>query len=144
MITSENGKYHVESPETKKFIDHVDSVAIDNYLSNFNNIGYQSRDKNLTLHQKDSMLSEPPSIIMKLVDTKNKSKEIDLYPMAVTSTSLAQQDSSGKQLKYDLDLMYGLIRPDSELVVIQHYVFDRLFRQLGDFDLNTRSKSKKK
>ena len=56
--------------------------------------------------------------------------------MAITSASLAQQDEKGKPLKYDLDHMYGYLKPQNEFVIIQHYTFDKLLRQLSDFDLN--------
>jgi hypothetical protein len=133
-ITSNEGKYSIESPKNMKPVIRVDSVAVENYLSLYANIFFETWAKDVANSKIDSMLKYPPSIIVSLTNTKDATKEVDIYPMPLTSSSLAQQDSLGNPLKYDIDRVYGYVKPNKELVIIQHYTFDKLLRQISDFD----------
>ncbi len=134
-IQSENGKYIVRSPDHKTIIGNVDSVAVENYLSFYSAVYYESRAKELLQVQKDSMLRHQPSITLSLNDASGINKELFIYPMPVSSASLVQQDSIGNPLKYDVDRMYGFLKPENDFFIIQHYTFDKLLRQLTDFEI---------
>lgn len=142
IITLTEGKYTIESPVNKKIINHIDSVAVDNYLSFYKNVFFETRAKELTTAKKDSMLLTPPSIIISLTNKTGLTEEVDIYPMPVSSSSLTQQDEKGNALKYDLDRMYGYIKPEKEFVTIQHYTFDKFLRQFIDFNLQRPKESK--
>ena len=134
-IISTDGKYKVESVAGKSIRD-IDSVALENYLSFYKNVFYETRAKDLNAIKKDSILQYPPSIIVSLSFKNGLVKEVDIYPMLISASSLAQQDANGNALKYDLDRMYGYMKPEKEFVVIQHYTFDKLLRQYNDFDIH--------
>jgi hypothetical protein len=134
-IHSTNGKFSVESPLSKKQILPVDSVAIENYLSFYSNVFYEGRAKDLNTSKVDSIIHGSPTIVFTLISTNGTTRELDIYPMPISSASLALQDSTEKPLKYDLDRMYGYIKPENNFVIIQHYNFDKLLRQLSDFSL---------
>lgn len=142
-IQSEAGKYHVASPLNGQ-LKHVDSVAVDNYLAFFRNVYYESKADKVSDMSKDSMLQSQPSVTISVMDVKNERKEIDIYPMPISTSSLSQQDSLGNPLKYDLDRMFGFVKPEKEFVVLQHYTFDVLLRQLSDFDAARSKASRKK
>ena len=136
-IRSENGRYNVMSPATATSLPHVDSVAVDNYLAFYRHVFYESVVNNLSSAARDSMLKFPPAISLSVTDVRLNQKSIDIYPMPLNANSLTRQDSLGNELKYDVDRMYALIKPENELVIIQHYSFDNLLRQLNDFSFKT-------
>ena len=141
-IISNNGNYTVLSATTNLTLPAADSVTIDNYLSFYSNVFFEARASDLNSAKKDSLLKYPPSIAISLTDTKDFTTGVDIYPMPITSSSLAQSDNAGNALKYDLDRVYGYIKPEKEFVTIQHLNFDRLLRQITDFKLKkTQSKA---
>ena len=134
LISSDNDQYHVQSPATNKSLIQIDSVAIENYLSFYANVFFEARAKDLIPQKKDSMLLSTPSIIISLTDKNGISREVNIYPMTISGTSLAKVDLEGNPLKYDVDRVYGFIKPEKEFVIIQHYTFDKLLRQISDFE----------
>lgn len=134
-INPVNGSYRIVSPSNKNIINRVDSVAVENYLSFYSNVFFESPATKLTTPKKDSLLLNPPSIVISLTRNNGITKELDIYPMFLTSSSLGRYDSAGNLLKYDLDRVYGYIKPDKEFVILQHFSLDRLLRQFDDFNL---------
>jgi len=131
-IHTGQGRYVVTSPDSSVILDKVDTVAVENYLAFYNGVFYESLVKNLSQFQKDSILQYPPSIQISL-DLGQEEKSISLYPMPISSASLTLTDSLGNPLKFDLDRLYGYLLPEQEFVTVQHYTFDKLFRQRNDF-----------
>ncbi len=141
-ITSADGKFKIESPSNKKIIEYVDSVAVDNYLTFYKNVFYEAQAKNLTDFKKDSILQYPPSIIVSLTNKAGQTKEVDIYPIPYSPSSLPQADEKSGKPQFDLDRIYGYVKPEKEFVIIQHYTFDKLLRQFMDFDLHQPKQSK--
>ena len=56
--------------------------------------------------------------------------------MPLSKTSLAQTDSLGKPLQFDVDRVYGYLQPDDLVILIQQQNINKLFRRKMDFDLN--------
>lgn len=134
VITVVDGMYTVESPISNKFIKNVDSVAVYNYLSFYNNVFYESIAKDLNDFEKDSMLQYLPSIVISLTTKNGLTNAVNIYPKAISPASLSKQDEKGNPLKYDVDRMYAYIVQKKEFVIIQHYTFNKYFRQFIDFD----------
>lgn len=141
-ITSADGKFKIESPTTKKMIEHVDSVAVDNYLALYKNVFYETQAKDLTDFKKDSMLQYAPSIVVSLTNKAGQTREVDIYPMPYSPSSLPQEDDKSVTPPFDVDRMFGYIKPEKEFVIIQHYTFDKLLRQFVDFDLHRPKQTK--
>jgi hypothetical protein len=134
IISRYNGRYNVQSPATNNFIQSADTVAIENYLAQYRNVYIESWLLEMDQKKKDSIAKNGFSIRISVKDNNNQLKEVDIFPMPVTKRSLAQTDSLGKELKYDLDRVYGMINPGNQFVTIQQPMLKRLLRQFSDFD----------
>ena len=132
-ITSNNGSYIIENKRFKYLSTLVDSIRIQNYFALFREVHYESEIKDNKSRQIDSMMLYQPSILIKIITTDLKERELSIYPMPVSENSLTKQDTLGKPLKYDLDRVYGHIKPENQRVILQHFAFDKLLRQLNDF-----------
>ena len=131
-------KYSVSSLETHLSIQRPDTIGLINYFSFFNHLSFEAFDVEFTSHQVDSMKASTPLNSITVTDTKGVSTTIVNYPKPITLRSLAQSDSTGKPLKYDVDRLYSFMNNGKDLVVIQYYVFGKIFRQLSDFDADKR------
>ncbi len=139
-------RFNISSLVLKQTIQHIDSVGLINYLSFFNYLCFESLDKEYTHEQVDSLKTTTPINTITITDVNGISKSITTYPKPLTMRSLAQSDSLGNPLKYDLDRLYAFTDGGKEFVVIQYYVFGKIFRQFSDFDMdrrNTKMKIKK-
>ncbi|MCX6291938.1 MAG: hypothetical protein NT126_09275 [Bacteroidetes bacterium] len=139
-IDQSGRQFRVVSPETKKIIQHPDTVGLINYFSFFRNLCFETWDVEYTDRQRDSLKTTIPVNTISVTTNGGMTKSITTYPKPVTLRSLAQADSSGKPLKYDIDRLYAFINDGSEFVVIQYYVFGKIFRQLDDFNADRRKK----
>jgi hypothetical protein len=131
-IEKQNNSYTLSSPADGKTFSDIDSTGIENYLVFYRNVPFEAWEKNISEQKKDSLLSLPPAITIKISGGSDP-EELQIYPMPISERSITKVDSLGQLLKYDLDKLYGYIKPRNELVIIQHYTFDRLLRQLTDF-----------
>jgi hypothetical protein len=93
--------------------------------------------------QRDSLKRTTPLSTISVTDVSGKTVNITTYPKPITRSSLAQSDTLGNPLQYDMDRQYAFINHDSDFVTIQHYVFGKIFRQLDDFDLDKQRAMKK-
>ena len=114
-------------------INKVDSIACDNYLGMFQTVYYEA-ESTMKKEKADSIISLPPPIRIKVENEKAKISELDIYPVPVTKASLAQQDSLGNQLNFDVDRVYGYLKSENIFTTIQQQAIEKLFRRKSDFD----------
>jgi len=134
-VERSGNSYRVYSPSTGKEIRNPDTLRISNYLTGFTNLNFESWDRHLNDKQIDSLRNVQPATILTVTDAKGKKSVVPLYLKPVTLISLAQTDSTGQPLKFDMDRMYAFIKDGKELVTIQYFVFNRIFATLDDFDM---------
>ena len=134
-----NGKsFKVSSPVTSQVIANPDTLALESYLGFFNFINFENFDVEFSQQKRDSIFKAGPMNTITVKDKAGKENSIKIYPKPITKRSLAQTDQQGQPLKYDLDRMYALVNNGQDFVVIQQYVFGKLFRQLSDFDASVK------
>jgi hypothetical protein len=140
LLEHNGNSFSVISPSTKQAIQQVDTVRAINYLADFRNLHFESWDADYTEQQQDSLFNATPSAVITVTGVNGKKTELKVYPKPVTKKSLAQMDSTGNTLKFDLDRMYAFVDNKKELFTIQQYSFGKIFASFSDFD---RSRSTK-
>lgn len=135
LLSANNGRYNVSSSDRTNTINHVDSIACDNYLYQYKNVYYEDQS---SMEQKkiDSIIALPSPIKIELTDVKGQKTKLDIYPVPVTGASLAMHDSTGNLSKFDVDRVYGYLQPEKLFVTIQQQNIEKLFRRRLDFDLD--------
>ncbi len=137
-FTIENlgNSYRVTSPYNHKEVSSPDTLRISNYLTGFRELNFETWDRFLDDRQTDSLRNATPVTTLTVVERNGTKTSIPMYLKPVTSSSLAQSDSSGNPLKYDTDRMYAFMKEGQQLVTIQYFVFNRIFAGISDFDMN--------
>jgi hypothetical protein len=135
VIERNQNSFSVYSPVAQQSIQHVDTVKLINYLNNFRKLHFEGWDVHYTKEQQDSLFKATPTTVITVTDMNDKKNFIKVYPKPVTQRSLAQSDSLGNPLKYDLDRMYAFMNDKNELFTIQQFSFGKLFASFRDFDL---------
>lgn len=139
-LKSEEG-FQIEQPVENKFVltplsgsplTSVDTLAIKQYLSYFQNIQYEGLDDKIPQTKRDSILSSVPFGIFTLKDKEGKTSSIKLFYMP---SAKEQYDTAGKVAPHNLDRFYGLLN-HVDFVIGQYYVFGKLLQPVTYFASN--------
>jgi hypothetical protein len=101
------------------------------FLSSFDFLNAESFANELG--DKDSIISQTPFLVMSVTDKKGKTKKMTVFQMPLNKRSKLQHDQYGNELPFDLDRFYALINDGKDFVVIQNFVFGKVFRKYEDF-----------
>ncbi len=142
-IDLSGNQVRISSLEKNHVIQRIDSVGLFNYLSYFKYLCFEGWDKDFTDQQRDSLKTTMPLSIVTVTDGSGKTVTMKTFPKPITQSSLAQSDTLGNPLQYDMDRQYAFINSGDDFVTIQHHVFGKIFRQLDDFDLDKQKTMKK-
>ncbi|MEI7596880.1 MAG: DUF4340 domain-containing protein [Bacteroidota bacterium] len=108
----------------------IDTVKILDFITNFYKINYEEYVGNqLNEFKTDSVKKSTPYNIIKIIDTDNKEKTIKTFLKAYPYDI----DQYGVIKEFDLDRLYALFNNDKEFVIIQYFVFDKIFKKYNDF-----------
>lgn len=140
-LERENERFIMKLGPENTIHSDIDSVAVDNYLSLYQQVFYEVREGRLKPGQRDSLLGTRAINEIEIESMSGEKKKITIYPMELNESSLILQDSLGNPLTYDVDRMYGYLNYQNEWVVIQHFSFDKLFQSGGNFLLKNRRRS---
>lgn len=108
-----------------KNIPDFDTLRAKQYLNYYSNIQYESLRNDLSPTFKDSVLSKGAVHVITLTDREGKKHIVKTFSKPADPNSVDQV--TGKPLTEDLERMYALINNDKDLVVIQYFVFGKLF-----------------
>ncbi len=113
--------------DKSKFIPY-DTLKIMDLFAAFENIRFEAFQNDLPKLEKDSILSNKPFINLSVELVDGKQMKVKTFLMKASPNQI---DQLGKAVEYDRDRLYALINNDKDLVLIQFYVFGRLFKPLS-------------
>jgi hypothetical protein len=108
---------------------HIDTLAVKQYLSYFQNVGFETFLTDMNIFRRDSILNSPPLCVLTIRDQADQTTELKFFGMEPHREEL---DANQKPEKFDLDRMYTLINK-SQFVVTQYYVFGKLLTDIEYF-----------
>lgn len=101
------------------------------YLSSFTFLNAEAFDNNNP--KKDSIINTIPFASVMITDQNANSKQMVVYYMPLNKRSKTQFDPQGIRIPYDLDRYYATINDKQDFVIIQDFVFGKIFRKYQDF-----------
>ncbi len=119
--------FEVTSLATNMRITNYDTIKIMDLFASFENIRYEALMNDMDSFKKDSILRGAPYNSVTITDSVGKTHSIKTFFIAASPDAV---DQTGKLLGHDRDRLYALINDNRDLVVIQFYVFDRIFKPL--------------
>jgi hypothetical protein len=113
--------------DKSKFIA-FDTLKIMDMFDSFENIRFESLLNDIDRAEKDSIFQSGPYITLTLEKADGKIITVKTFLMKASANQI---DQLGNAVEYDRDRLYALINEGKDLVLIQFYVFGRLFKPLG-------------
>ena len=143
-IEKMNHHYMVSSTDPVHAIKNIDTLAVFSYLAFFKYLCFENWVEEFSEQQRDSLKMTLPLNTITVTNQAGVKSSMTTYPRPIKRSSLAQADSEGNPLKYDMDKLFAFINEGNDFVLIQYYVFGKIFRQKDDFDLDKRKNSNRK
>ena len=101
------------------------------YLSSFNFLNAETYVNDHS--KKDSISATTPFAIVSVTDQSDITHNMTVFYMPQTKRSKLQFDPVGNKIPYDLDRFFALVHDGKDFVVIQDFVFSKIFRKYDDF-----------
>ncbi|MDZ4845810.1 MAG: DUF4340 domain-containing protein [Chitinophagales bacterium] len=118
---------------TSAVSDKIYKEGVVKYLSSFDFLNAEMYDNGNP--KKDSITNEMPYATVMATDRNGNSKQMTVFYMPLNKRSKSQFDREGKHLPYDIDKFYAVINDEKDFVIIQNFVFGKIFRKHSDFYL---------
>jgi len=122
-------KFEVRSLKEKLAFEHIDTMAVMQYVSYFQNIQFELIEK-VSKNYRDSVVSSNPMCIIRLIDLKGNLNSVKLFYRNPPPGAI---DSKGNPSKYDPDRIFALINNGKDFVTAQFYVFGKLIQPAAYF-----------
>lgn len=108
-----------------------DTRKIARYINQFRNINAEALIN--FSPEKDSILATTPFASIVVSDTSGQQNTVHFYRKAVDKRTKVQLDQQGQPVAYDLDRAYASINNGRDFVIVQYFVFGKLFRTYRSF-----------
>ncbi|MEK6615988.1 MAG: hypothetical protein AABZ32_07750 [Bacteroidota bacterium] len=115
----------------KNILD-FDTLKTKRYITYYTNIQYEALKNDMRKSFIDSVLAKGPVHIIRLKDREGKFHTVKTFSKPVADMNKVD-DVTGKPVTEDFERMFALINDDKDIVLIQYYVFGKLFQGVSYF-----------
>jgi hypothetical protein len=126
-----NNDYEVKLLSNNHPLSNIDTMAVKQYLSYFQQLNYESFEVTESQKQIDSTLKEQPINILTVTDNKGVTNKVTFYTRLARRQGL--QDDKGNTIVYDTDRMDALMNNGKDNVMVQFYVFGKVLPPVDYF-----------
>ena len=107
-----------------------DTLKMLNFLTAFTDIRFETLLDEFETDIRDSIITSQPKNILSLVDKQGNETKIKTFFKPNSDLAF---DPEGKVYPYDVDKLYALVNDETDFVMIQYYVFDKVLRPMSYF-----------
>jgi len=126
-IYNEKNSFRLVNLETNKEQSKFDTVAVQEYIAGCRKLYYEYIAV-LNSEKFDSILGNEPVHIITIEDINKKKTVIKTFYKPGTGVL----DDYGKPYRYDADRLFAQVNDSRQLVVIQYYSFNPVFKTIDD------------
>ncbi len=122
-------KFEVISLSEGVPLKDIDTMAVMQYVSYFQNIQYEAIEK-LSNEFKDSVIHSLPICKMGVTDLMGNVNELEIFYKNPGKNAI---DAQGNPAKYDPDRIFALANHKQDFVTIQYFVFGKILQPVAYF-----------
>lgn len=120
--------FSVKSLFTGEEVSSVNREKVLDIMTSFEEVNFEAFITHFSQHEKDSILSQNPWIILTLKDKKGNTTRLKTFRRPALN---GQTEFIGEEIPYDVDRLYAVKNDEQELLLIQYFVFDKITRKLS-------------
>lgn len=126
----DNRAFKLYDISKKRYLSQFDTVKVIEYLTSYRNIRFEYlMNERLRDSRIDSIANQQPVHIIELKRQDGVSQRVETHYMPANG----RLDLDGNPLHYNPDKMYAFINGGADIVTVQFFVFDKLFKPIGYF-----------
>lgn len=129
VINYNNGTFAMQELNNNKFVKEFNVDKVARYFTYFQRIVFDQVEKDLSQTYTESILHSKPFIVIAVEDIQGLTNKISLY----RKTSENEFDEFGDKAQYDYNRAYATFNDNKELVIVQYFIFDPLFKEIDYF-----------
>lgn len=133
-IEQSGGEIKISNPNGLGEKTNVNKIKAAQYLTNFVNLNLENFENLVSF--KDSVIAIGPMTKMLMEEKSGKTTEVLVYPMGINERTKSLYDKDGTPLKFDMDRYYASMNEGRDFVIIQSFVFDKIFVEYDEFFKN--------
>lgn len=138
LSVSEDNKYQVKMLNDNSTLSHLDTLAVKQYLSYFQQLNFESFEVELQQQQIDSALKTKPLNILTVTDKKGEINKVSFYTRSNLKKVL---DEKGDPLPFDPVRMNAQLNDGKDFVLLQYFVFGKVLPPVEYFQKKNTSKN---
>lgn|SRR5574344_308492 len=113
-------------------VANFDTARVAQFLSSFVNLNFDEYAKAVPKVELDTTFSRPPRTILRITDTKGKTRELKTYIKYANPDDAQTMADSAMYEVFDLDRLYAVM-DKKDTVLIQYFVFDNILQPASFF-----------
>lgn len=130
LQNNDNRSFRISDPLTGTSYADFDTLRVIEFLGSFKRINYEAIQEVLTDKQKDSINAVMPFCELKVTDKQGKTKEFTFWKR---KTEPGELDIEGNPVEWDNENLFALEKGTNEFLLVQFFVFDKIFRPMPWF-----------
>jgi hypothetical protein len=128
-INYSDGTFAIQNLSENKFLQDFDVNKLARYFTYYQRIEFEDITQDLSQSTTDSILNSDPFCIISVKDEMGTETKISVY----RKPSDKEFDEFGNKVRFDYDRAYASLNKNKELIIIQYYIFDPLFKEIDYF-----------
>ena len=124
-----DGTFAIQKLSDKTFIKEFNVEKLVRYFTYYQRIAFEDIAKNISQEESDSVLQTIPYCVIEVKDLTGDKNKISIY----RKPSEKEFDEFGHKIKFDYNFAYATFNDNRELITIQYYIFDPLFKEIDYF-----------
>ncbi|MCD4832820.1 MAG: DUF4340 domain-containing protein [Bacteroidales bacterium] len=129
VINYNDGTFAIQNLSNKTFVENFNVDKVARYFTYFQRIVFEDVVENLNKTMLDSVLQTKPFNIITVEDIHGNTNKIAIYRKPPEK----EYDEFGQKAQFDYDRAYATFNNNNELIIIQYYIFDPLFKEIDYF-----------
>lgn len=119
-----NNDYEIKMLKDNKVLEGIDTFAVKQYLSYFQQLNFESFEVHINEKQIDSVKRSQPINILTVIDNKGKVNKVKFFARKPKQEGMI--DPSGKPIIFDQERMDALLENGKDFVIVQYFQFGKV------------------
>mgnify|MGYP001113624512 CR=1 FL=1 len=129
VINYNDGTFAIQNLSKNSYLSDFNVERVARYFTYYQRIAFEDVVNGLPKYKIDSVLHSEPYCIISVQDDQGNKNKIAIYQKPAEN----KFDEFGQKVKFDYHKAYATFNNNQELITIQYYIFDPLFKEIDYF-----------
>ena len=129
LVNYNDGTFSIQNLTTKQFLENFDVSKLARYFTYYQRISFEDIVRDMDQQMQDSVLNSVAFCRITVEDITENVTKISFFRKAPEN----KFDEFDHSVDYDFNRAYAVLNDNRELIIIQYYIFDPLFKEIDYF-----------